>query len=137
MRKIILASHGDLAKGAKTSLEMIIGVRDDLSVYGMYPGDSAADYAAELEREVLAAPGTEFVIVTDLAGASVCNAMYPLTRHENVRLFAGFNLQFLLMLLLDSETPLAAEAAEQLILGARDGLKQLTYQNSSDEEEDF
>lgn len=135
MRKVILASHGDMAKGAGMSLEMILGEQENLRTYGLYPGENPTDYAAQLEEEIKGEPGTHFVIVTDLAGASVCNAMFPLSRYENVQVFTGFNLQFLLELVSGGEEPLGQEETEKLLSSARQGMRQVTFE--TEEEEDF
>ncbi|MGN1025636.1 MAG: PTS sugar transporter subunit IIA [Faecousia sp.] len=135
MYRVILASHGDMAKGAKVSLEMIIGEQEGLTAYGLYPGENPADYAAELEKEIQAAPKTKFFIVTDLAAASVCNAMFPLSRYPNVWVFTGFNLQFLLELLSGEPESMGQEEIDQLLDSARQGMKQLTFE--IEEEEDF
>lgn len=134
MRKVILASHGDMAKGAWMSLEMILGEQENLRTYGLYPGENPADYAAQLEEEIRREPETRFVIVTDLAGASVCNAMFPLSRYENVQVFTGFNLQFLLELVSGEEAK-TPEETEELLCSARQGMRQVTFE--MEEEEDF
>ena len=134
MRKVILASHGDMAKGAGMSLEMILGEQENLRTYGLYPGENPADYAAQLEEEIRREPETRFVIVTDLAGASVCNAMFPLSRYENVQVFTGFNLQFLLELV-SGEEAMTPEETEELLGSARQGVRQVTFE--MEEEEDF
>lgn len=134
MRKVILASHGDMAKGAGMSLEMILGEQENLRTYGLYPGENPADYAAQLEEEIRREPETRFVIVTDLAGASVCNAMFPLSRYENVQVFTGFNLQFLLELV-SGEEAMTPEETEELLGSARQGMRQVAFE--MEEEEDF
>lgn len=134
MRKVILASHGDMAKGAGMSLEMILGEQENLRTYGLYPGENPADYAARLEEEIRGEPETRFVIVTDLAGASVCNAMFPLSRYENVQVFTGFNLQFLLELV-SGEEAMTPEETEELLGSARQGMRQVAFE--MEEEEDF
>lgn len=135
MRKVILASHGDMAKGAGMSLEMILGEQENLRTYGLYPGENPADYAAQLEEEIRREPETRFVIVTDLAGASVCNAMFPLSRYENVQVFTGFNLQFLLELV-SGEEAMTPEETEELLGSARQGMRQVAFE-MEEEEEDF
>lgn len=136
MRKVILASHGDMAKGAGMSLEMILGKQEGLRTYGLYPGENPTDYAAQLEEEIQGEPDTHFVIVTDLAGASVCNAMFPLSRYENVQVYTGFNLQFLLELIGGGDEALGREETGELLDSARQGLKQVIFE-LNEEEEDF
>ena len=83
MRKVILASHGRFAEGIEDSVNMIIGKQENLETFGMRAGESAVDFAEKIKAEILENPDTEFVILTDLYGASVCTAMSLLSEYEN------------------------------------------------------
>lgn len=135
MRKVFLASHGGLAMGAKTSIEMIIGEQEYLKAYSLQPGGSAADFAAEIEQEILAEPENEFIILTDLYGASVCNAMMPLSAHENTKVFSGLNLGMALEVLTADPEPFTEEALEEIVADVRMGVQQVKME--AVEEEDF
>ena len=76
MREVILASHGRFAEGIEDSVTMIIGKQENLKTFGMRPGESAVDFAEVIKKEILEKPDAEFVILTDLYGASVCTAMW-------------------------------------------------------------
>ena len=138
MRKIILASHGDYAKGLLDSVRMVVGsLADDITAYGLYEGASAEDYARELEREIAAAPAAEYIIITDIFGASVCTAMMRLTRHRQVRLFTGMNLSMILELLTGYPGPLSESDIVSLVESSRQGIMHISSIDVSKEEEDF
>ena len=84
MREVILASHGRFAEGIEDSVTMIIGKQENLKTFGMRPGESAVDFAEVIKKEILEKPDAEFVILTDLYGASVCTAMSFLSEYPNV-----------------------------------------------------
>lgn len=126
MKKIIIASHGDLSKGMKSSLQMILGpAADSITAYSLYPGENTEDFARQLKEEILADQKDEYVIFTDVYGASVCTAMYPLTLIPNVILFAGMNLNLIIEYMVSYPNPLGPEDIEQLLLLSREGIRQV------------
>lgn len=138
MKKIIIASHGDLSKGMKNSLQMILGsMADPIVIYSLYPGQSALDYAEQISEEIQNNPQDEYVIFTDVYGASVCNSMYPLTVNPNVILFAGMNLNLIIEYMVSYPNPLRQQDIEQLLLLSREGLRQVAPDAAESQDEDF
>lgn len=135
-RQVILASHGEFSKGLKDSLRMILGdLAEGVRSYSLYPGEKANDFKEELEKEIQADSDTEFVILTDVFGGSVCNALTMLTVYENVRLFAGMNFNMAVEALTES-VPLDEESIKGILEAAKEGAIQVTL-NKEEEEEDF
>ena len=50
MRKVIIASHGLMAKGVKDSVEMISGKQENLSAFSMEAGESPQDVIKKIEN---------------------------------------------------------------------------------------
>jgi len=46
---LILISHGAFAAGMREAAEMILGPQEQLEVFGLYPGDTADNFAEKLE----------------------------------------------------------------------------------------
>lgn len=135
-RKIILASHGNLSNGMLDTAKMIIGnIPYEVETYFLVPGKLAEDYANELKIEIDANLDTEYIILTDLYGASVFTAMYALVERENVRLFSGMNLNLLLAVCVEYPDKLMDEDVDQIIKDAQRGLKHVS--RVVEEEEDF
>ena len=132
MREVILASHGKFAEGIEDSVTMIIGKQENLKTFGMRPGESAADFAEVIKKEILEKPDTEFVILTDLYGASVCAAMSFLSEYPNVKVFSGMNLGMVLDILTDTGTEANADA---WVEEARTGIREVKIEIT--EQEDF
>lgn len=136
-RQIILASHGEFSKGLKHSLEMILGnMANQIRVYSLYPGENASDFQAALEKEIAEHTDTEYVILTDVFGGSVCNALMILAGHENVKVFAGMNFNLVTELLMQS-IPLTEEAVRDMLDTARSGIMQVVLDETLRMEEDF
>ena len=135
MKKIILASHGDFSKGLLNAVKMIVGdLADCVSSYGLYPGQSASDFALELEKTISEDKECEYIILSDLYGASVCTAMLRLTNLHNVRLFSGMNLNMVLELLTRFSDELTVEDIDQLVEESRSGIQSVTLQIKEEEE---
>ncbi|KPI54237.1 PTS mannose transporter subunit IIC [Clostridioides difficile] len=135
MRKIILASHGEFSKGLLDSVKMIVGdLANCVSSYSLYPGQSASDFALELEKIILEDKECEYIILSDLYGASVCTAMLRLTNLHNVNLFSGMNLNMVLELLTRFSDKLTAKDVEELVKESRMGIQSVTLQIKEEEE---
>lgn len=135
-RKIILASHGKLSSGLLDTAKMIIGeIPCEIETYSLVPGKLAEDYAKELKIEISNNPEKEYVILTDLYGASVFTAMYSLVEYANVRLFSGMNLNLLLSVCVEYPNTLTNEDVERLVVDSQSGLKYVS--KVIEEEEDF
>lgn len=134
-RQVILASHGEFSKGLRDSLKMILGeLAGDIRSYSLYPGEVASDFGEELGKEIRDNSDTEFVILTDVFGGSVCNALMTLTIYENVKLFAGMNFNMAAEVLTQG-IPLDEKAIEEVLGTAREGVMHVVLKE--EEEEDF
>jgi mannose/fructose-specific phosphotransferase system component IIA len=97
-----LISHNEYALGLKKALEMIAGKQENLLAYGLMPGNHPDEIAAKIEKQI-DDQGTT-IILGDIAGGSVCNAVLPLTLKENVILVTGTNLPLALEIVLSDAT---------------------------------
>lgn len=127
-KEVILASHGGLSQGMKDSAEMILGTLPfPCRAYSLYPGHSPDEFARPLLKRAQEEPDTEFDIVADLYGASVVSSLYPLSQCSNVHLFTGMNLNLVLSLLIEHPDSLTQEDEDQIIHDAREGVRSITF----------
>ena len=138
-RKLVLASHGVLATGMLDTLQMILGeLPCEAETFSLLPGDSPSRIAEAVQKECAAQPDTEFLLVTDVCGASVCTALCGLVAESNVRLFAGMSLPMVLSLLTETSCPISDEEVEEALSVAREGARAIDVrQLEIQEEEDF
>ena len=108
-KKVILISHGNLSAGMMNSVGMIIGETKDL-------------------------PDTQFIILADLLGGSVSNAVSRLSLRENVHLVNGMNMGLVIGILLHQGI-LSQSELDQLIDEAKSGMMEthLCFDESDDE----
>jgi len=95
----VLASHGTLAEGMKSSIELIMGDRQKIETLCAYIDDSNIH---DQIKEVMSRnnPKETLLVITDLFGGSVNNAFLEYLQDEKFYLIAGMNLSLLLQLML-------------------------------------
>ncbi|WP_317943810.1 PTS fructose IIA subunit family protein [Carnobacterium maltaromaticum] len=137
MKKIIIATHGELALGIKNALELIAGsMAKEISTYSLTPGKSATDFVAEIEKEMIDHPDQQFIVMGDMYGASVVNAMLSLVNYPNGVLLSGVNLSLALQVLLDGSEMISDESIDEMIREAQKGILRIQL-DQIELEEDF
>ena len=122
-KKVVLVSHGKLAKGLEFSVGMIFGKSDRLSAFGLMPDGNYLEVVGEVKKLVEAEPDTQFIVVTDIFGGSVCNGcMQEILSEPNVKLLSGMSMPLVLGLLMGDEA-MTDEQIEAAVEEARQGTK--------------
>lgn len=135
MRKYIIATHGRMAYGINTTLSMLVGEQENLTVINAYTEECKAPMP-EFERIIKENPEDDIVIMTDLLGGSVNNDALLLTKNERVHVVTGVNLAFVISIVMsDSEMP-TKQAIEEAIAEAKDALTYCNEMVANSEEED-
>lgn len=137
MKKLLLATHGSFASGAKSTLQFILGDVADITCIDAYvdpeenPEEVIAAYFAQVSES------DEVIIMTDIKGGSVNQKMIPYAVKHNCILIAGFNLPLLVALALAPEG-ISREEVKQIITDAKDQMElmELEPATAADEETD-
>ncbi len=126
-RKFIIATHGHLATGVKSSLDIIIGQTAPVTLITAYTdGNEGIEKELNAALDTLAA-NEELIIFTDLLGGSITNQVLRQALRERVHVVAGFNLALLIEIMMaDTETPTDTVIADA-VTNARE---QLVYVNT-------
>ena len=136
MAQIIIATHGGLSKGMLDSLHMVAGgAADGIETYSLEFGQNPNDYYEEL-RERIAATEEQFIIMCDIKGGSVHNALFRLTELPNVVIFSGLTMGMALEIALTAREGLDADAAQRVLDAAREGVTEAFGGAPVEEEED-
>lgn len=135
-KKIILVSHGRLSEGMLHSVQMIVGENPELSCMGMLPGEHYQPMVDEVEKQLKEHPDTQYIVVADLLGGSVCNGMTVLTGYPNMKLIAGMNMGLIIGLLLMPGV-LTDEEIDEKIREAKDMNRQVILEKSDGETDEF
>lgn len=136
MAQIIIATHGGLSKGMLDSLHMVAGgAADGIETYSLEFGQNPNDYYEEL-RERIAATEEQFIIMCDIKGGSVHNALFRLTELPNVVIFSGLTMGMALEIALTAREGLDADAVQRVLDAAREGVTVAFGGAPVEEEED-
>ncbi|HWB28298.1 MAG TPA: hypothetical protein VG738_22655 [Chitinophagaceae bacterium] len=125
-RKFLIATHGRLATGIKSSLDIIIGRADNVFLIEAYIDEnkSIEDELEQLMKNI--GDDDELIAFTDLLGGSVTNQVLRYTAAKKIHVISGFNLALLIEILMaDTATPVE-EVIDAAIISARE---QLVYVN--------
>lgn len=123
MKKYLIATHGEMASGMRSTLELLSGKREDIWIINAYL-EKNEPITEQLESIFNDDTGEDqWIVFTDILSGSVNREMIPFIK-ENVHVITGFNLALLLELLFVEEvTP---EVIEEKIDQAR---SQMQYVN--------
>lgn len=124
-KKVVLVSHGKLSEGMGHSVQMICGENSELSYYGMMPGEHYTSIVDEIKKSSCDNPDTQYIVIADLLGGSVCNGCTGLIGLENVKLISGMNMGLVLDILFMS-APVTDEMLEQSLASCRETIINVT-----------
>jgi fructoselysine and glucoselysine-specific PTS system IIA component len=137
-RKFLIAAHGALAAGIKSSLDLIIGAMDNVFILQAYIDENASveDDLKEILKQVN--ENDELVVFTDILGGSVTNQVLQHAIRPNVYIISGFNLPLVIeVLLADADSPIEG-IIEDAINGAKEQMvfvnKLISTQNTGEQE---
>ena len=117
MRHYLLISHGTLAEGMKSSVELITGKQENLYFINAYI-DGNTNIPQEVAKIIdqYIAQGDELLIFTDILGGSVNNAVTEFTQNPQIHIITGMNLPLVLNILLEDNGTIGADIESSLEL---------------------
>lgn len=111
MRKILIASHGELAEGMKHTLHFFAGEQIDVTSICAYVDKESLDSKlAGYFAQVKAAD--EVLVFTDLLGGSVNQALLPYVKRNHVHIIAGVFLGIILELIFKEDRYISKESIQ-------------------------
>lgn len=120
MRNIILLSHGNLASGMRSMVELVAGKQDSLFSYDAYV-DGNEDVKPFLDEFLHAHPNQPTIIITDILGGSVNNDALTYNHLPLVYVVSGINAALIINMIFKPDTSI-----ENLIkLSIEEGKKQM------------
>lgn len=119
--KVLLVSHAYMAKGVKSSVELILGPQENLYAMSAYV-DQDIPFEKEIKDFLSENTNQKIVILTDLLGGSVNNEIIQLVANmENVILLTGMNLIMVMSVLLATDDTID-EQIDDIIDGSKNGI---------------
>lgn len=121
MRKILIASHSELAEGMKHTLQFFVGQDIDVTSICAYVDEEKLE--TKLERYFSQVDVQDEVLVfTDLLGGSVNQALLPYVQREHVHVIAGVFLGVILELVYRKESYLSKETVQETLNHSKEGI---------------
>lgn len=119
MTKLIIVTHGPLAKAFQDSGEMFFGDQvNEMTTIGLFPNKSPEELKEEIQIAITTAETNEFLIFVDILAGTPFNVVALLIDElkENYQLecFAGVNMPLVMEALASKETMSAKELAEHI-----------------------
>lgn len=131
MENIVLVSHGSMADGVKSSLEMIIGIQEHIFTVSLR--DDIEQFELDLNKIMNKLKGN-VLIITDILGGTPSNvSINKYLLKENINIISGMSLPLVLEATLNSNL-----TKEELILTAKKSISDVleiitSVRNDNDE----
>lgn len=133
--RLFIASHGSIASGMKSSLNILLGKSENVTVFDAYLDER--NLKDELEKYFQSIPESDQVImVSDLYGGSVNQIMYLFLSRPNTFLIAGMNLALILDLAIRTESVNANQLTE-IVQQNKEALRLVEITPTVTKEDDF
>lgn len=125
-RKFLIATHGALAAGFKSALDIIIGAMEHVFLIQAYVDENSSVETEITEILKQVTDDDELVVFTDILGGSITNQILQHAQQPNIHIISGVNLPLVIeVMLADTETPV-----DELISAAIENAKgQMVYVN--------
>lgn len=132
--RIVLVSHGDLARGMLDAVEQLMGQQENIVAYGLRIGEKVSELTATLQAEIDRYGADHILFLTDMLYGSPFNAVVSLAKKQSVYHITGMNLALVLGAVVGRRNPdadmeaicgSAMSASEKSIVDVRILLKAL------------
>ena len=134
--KILIATHGNFASGIKSSLEIIIGPRENITCINAYTSDTPLSQLVIDYMDSVDLNNEKLIVFTDMMGGSVNQYFMSNYDTDKIFLITGVNLPILLELSLSSEELITKDFINDAINNARQQLL-LVEKNNQNSKDDF
>ena len=136
MRKVILTSHGHLAEGMQSAVNMILGCQADLEVYDLDHYDEQDMILERVRKRVEEQPNDEFIILTDINNGSVHHQMMQLCLCPNVYVQTGMCLSMVLEIFLASPQAGIEETVKHAVESTKENMLGFNFRSIREMKED-
>ena len=138
MKKVLLMSHGKFAEGIKSSVDVLMGGDDNLTVFNAYINeDSMEDFLADYFNRIDS--NDQVIMMSDVFCGSINQKMVLKLNRPDTFLITGINLPCVLEVLMNIEDKLTKQQIENIVDESRLALKiiELDKNEEDTENEDF
>ena len=131
----MLASHGHMAEGIKSTLEIIVGPQEDLICINAYTKE-CQDPLPEFKKIIENNPEDDIVFMTDMFGGSVNNNAMVLTKNPKVHVVTGINLAVVISIIMSDQNADTEEIIKHAVEQSKELIMYCNELASNEDEED-
>lgn len=136
MKKILIATHGTLASGAKSTIELLVGKMADITCINAYV-DGGEDVTESIENFFQSIKVEDEVFVfTDILGGSVNQKIVAYAAKLDVFIVSGFNLPVILTVIMETGL-VTKERLNEIIEESRSQMNLVEINVNDKSDEDF
>lgn len=135
MIKVLIATHGDYASGALSAARIIVGEKEYVTCVDAYTKNKNIQEALDTYFTTITNED-ELIVLTDLFGGSVNQALMPYTQQKNVYLITGFNLALLLEILMMQGASIDPFKLREIVAGSKSQImfvNEMIQENTKDD----
>ncbi|MFT8312659.1 MAG: PTS fructose transporter subunit IIA [Clostridium sp.] len=136
MKKILIATHGTLASGTKSTIELLVGRMADITCINAYV-DGGEDVTESIEKFFQSIkPEEEVFVFTDILGGSVNQKIVAYASRLDVFIVSGFNLPVILTVIMETKA-VTKERLNEIIEESRNQMNLVEINVNDKSDEDF
>lgn len=138
MYSIIVGTHGDLAKGFKDTMTMIIGEQEDVYFLNFKPSESVEEFEKKVNVIYHSIEDTKQILfMVDILGGTPCNVVNKLKLKygKRIEIVTGLNLPMLMSAVLLKNQDLS-EGVNQLLGEGRYGITKIDLNKTINEDDE-
>jgi PTS system mannose-specific IIB component len=139
VENIVLISHGGMADGVKSSLEMIVGQQENVHTVSLPPDGDNLQFEKDLNEKMKALNGST-LIIADLLGGTPCNvAVKNFLDNDEVEILAGMTLSVAIEAVVNSKTTIKELLclAKENIVDVKAGMNQAEQDILAEKQEEL
>ena len=121
MVKFFLSTHGHMASGLKSSVDILLGDSSCLTAFDAYVDERSLEDQLNAFYETVA-PEDQVILLSDMFGGSVNSMMYLFLNRPNTMLVTGVNLALVIGLIVGKDS-LTRESVEELVRQGREAVR--------------
>lgn len=134
MKKIFLSSHGRMASGMKSSVDILLGNSENITVFDAYIDQRSVTEQLEQFYEAVT-DQDQVLLLSDIHCGSVNQAMYSYLNRPDTTVITGINLSLVLELV--SREHITQEELNEIITLSREMLHVVREDSEPENDEDF
>lgn len=134
--KLFIASHGKMASGIKSSLDVLIGNTENITIFDAFIDERSVKDELDLFYQKVGLED-QVILLSDLYGGSVNATMFQFLSQPNTSLITGINLALVLELAIKDKC-ISDSELESLVINSRELMKVVKNDgNMSTGDDDF